>query len=390
MIIWVPVNLKGKFGRLSSKLVIIMTTTIKMEDILARTERNTVLYIGYDNEAFMNTGIQESGTTPFGASTTTGPGGEKIKGKIGIKEDYLPGFTLLGHKSGYFATANVAYPMDFIGKVMDAMKTPGGGFIQVFAPCPRGWRHAAGDTMKVAKLATESGYWPLLVMKVKDGNPTYYYSTVPGMPKSENEGEFIATDDDKLLELIKSQGKFRHLLKPEFLEKNIDELFAQVKSRNANINKLLTQFGSDDRKIRYSVQHFKVPPQKHINPGHGLCGGCGAGFMLNQLTSAAYMIAKENIIYVNNTCCVEVSTSKDDVSSWEVSWFHQLFESGATCADAISTAYRIMHNKGIKKEVPYVVHIGGDGSTVNIGYQFLKSAIVRSCGYQIMNDDLKI
>ena len=55
-----------------------------MADILARTERNTVLYISYDNEAFMNTGIQESGTTPFGASTTTGPGGEKIKGKIGI------------------------------------------------------------------------------------------------------------------------------------------------------------------------------------------------------------------------------------------------------------------------------------------------------------------
>ena len=70
-----------------------MTKIIKMPDILARTERNTVLYISYDNEAFMNTGIQESGTTPFGASTTTGPGGEKIKGKIGIKEDYILGFT---------------------------------------------------------------------------------------------------------------------------------------------------------------------------------------------------------------------------------------------------------------------------------------------------------
>ncbi|MHA1511639.1 MAG: hypothetical protein ACTSRX_07965, partial [Promethearchaeota archaeon] len=89
----------------------------------------------------MNTGIQESGTTPFGASTTTGPGGEKIKGKIGIKEDYILGFTFLGLKSAYFATANVAYPNDFMGKVMDAMKTPGGGFIQVYSPCPRGWRH---------------------------------------------------------------------------------------------------------------------------------------------------------------------------------------------------------------------------------------------------------
>ena len=88
-----------------------MTLTIKMEDILARQERNNVLYIGYDNEAFMNTGIQESGTTPYGASTTTGPGGEKIKGKIGFKEDYLPGFTFLGHKSAYFATPTNSIPV---------------------------------------------------------------------------------------------------------------------------------------------------------------------------------------------------------------------------------------------------------------------------------------
>jgi len=97
-----------------------MATTIKLDEILARKERNTVLYINYDNEAFMNTGIQESGTTPFGASTTTGPGLDKVKGKIGIKEDFILGFTLLGHKSAYFATANVAYPLDLMGKVMDA------------------------------------------------------------------------------------------------------------------------------------------------------------------------------------------------------------------------------------------------------------------------------
>jgi pyruvate/2-oxoacid:ferredoxin oxidoreductase beta subunit len=112
--------------------------------------------------------------------------------------------------------------------------------------------------------------------------------------------------------------------------------------------------------------------------------------MLNQLTSAAYAVAKENIIFVNNTCCVEVATSKDDVTSWQVSWVHQLFESGSTVADAISTTYRILKNKGLAKEVPYVIHIGGDGSTVNIGFQFLKSAIVRSCGFQIMNENLKI
>ncbi len=367
-----------------------MTKIIKMADILARTERNTVLYISYDNEAFMNTGIQESGTTPFGASTTTGPGGEKIKGKIGIKEDYILGFTFLGLKSAFFATANVAYPIDFMGKVMDAMKTPGGGFIQVYSPCPRGWRHPAKDTIKISNLATESGYWPLITVKVTDGVPKYYYTSVPGMKKAESEGEYIITDEEKMLEYLKTQGKFRHLLKPEFLEKNIDENFTQVKARNTNLNNLLASFGEDDRKIRYSLMHKDIGPQQHINQGYGLCPGCGAGMMINQLSHAAYQVAKENCIYVNNTSCLEVATSKDDVSSWQTSWMHQLFESGATVADAISTAYRIMYNKGIKKEVPYVIHIGGDGSTVNIGFQFLKSAIVRSSGYQILNKDLQI
>jgi len=367
-----------------------MTTVIKMEDILARTERNTVLYIGYDNEAFMNTGIQESGTTPFGASTTTGPDGEKIKGKIGIKEDYLPGFTLLGHKSAFFATANIAYPMDFMGKVMDAMKTPGGGFIQVYAPCPRGWRSLPEETLKIARIATESGYWPLLTIKVKNGQPTYYYTKVAGMEMGPTEKEIIGTNDEKLLELLKLQGKFRHLLKPEFLEKNIDELFGQVKSRNANINHLLQEFGVEDKAIRYSLLHSSIAPQKHLQPGYGLCPGCGAGAMLNQLTSAAYAVSGDQCIYVNNTCCVEVATSKDDVTSWRTSWMHQLFESGATVADAIATSYRIMYNKGIKSKVPWVIHMGGDGSTVNIGFQFLKSALVRSSGYQITNEDLQI
>ena len=112
--------------------------------------------------------------------------------------------------------------------------------------------------------------------------------------------------------------------------------------------------------------------------------------MLNQLTSAAHMVAGDNIIYVNNTCCVEVATSRDDTTSWQVSWMHQLFESGATVADAISTSYRIMKNKGLAEEVPYVIHIGGDGSTINIGYQFLKSAIVRSGSFQLLNDALKL
>ena len=252
-----------------------MVQVIKLDDLMNKTDRNTVLFIGYDNEAFMNTGIQESGTTPYGASTTTGPGGDAVKGKMGIKEDYLPGFSLLGVKSGFFATANIAYPLDFMGKVIEAMKTPGTGFIQVLAPCPRGWRHEANQSIKVAELATQSGYWPLLAIRVKDGQPEYTFQKVQGM--SQNEGKFISTDDEKLNAMIQMQGKFRHLIKPEFLENHINELINQVKSRNANLNKLLSSMGPEDKECKYALIPMKISDQTHINPGHGLCPGCGAG-----------------------------------------------------------------------------------------------------------------
>ena len=97
-----------------------------------------------------------------------------------------------------------------------------------------------------------------------------------------------------------------------------------------------------------------------------------------------------NIIYVNNTSCSEVSTSKDFVTSWKVPWVHHLFESGATIADAISTTYKILKSKDqFSGEVPYVIHIGGDGSTYDIGFQFLKAALIRTSSFVEMNEYLK-
>jgi len=90
---------------------------IVFEDILARSSKTNVLFLNYD---FMNTGIQESGATPPFASTTTGPGGEKIPGKIGVKQDLVTPFAFFGTKSLFLATANPAYPADFMGKVADA------------------------------------------------------------------------------------------------------------------------------------------------------------------------------------------------------------------------------------------------------------------------------
>jgi pyruvate/2-oxoacid:ferredoxin oxidoreductase beta subunit len=357
-----------------------MPNKINIADLLNRTERNTVLYINYDNEAFMNTGIQESGSTPYSAHTTTSAAMKSIKGKVGIKQDILTGFSFVGMKSAFLATANPAYVQDFIGKVVEAMKTPGGGFIQIFSPCPLGWKHAGEDSLKIAKLATDSGYWPLNTVRVTDGVPKMSYSRP------------IKIDRGKIEELIKSQGKFRHLLKPQFLEDNMNEIIGQAEARVTNLNNLLRSIGAEDPLDIYLAKLDQIPPQNHLAPGHGLCPGCGAGMVLNILATAAHYVAGDNIVYVNNTSCSEVATSKNNQTSWIASWAHQLFESGATVADAFATTYRILKAKGLAdtEEVPYVIHIAGDGSTYDIGYQFLKSALIRSSSYQIMHPNLEI
>ena len=122
----------------------------------------------------------------------------------------------------------------------------------------------------------------------------------------------------------------------------------------------------------------------------GLCPGCGAGMVLNQLATAATAVAENNIIYVNNTSCSEVSTSKDNVGSWNVPWVHHLFESGSTVAEAITTSKKILKSKGLYDgEIPWVIHIGGDGSTYDIGFQFLKAALIRTSSFTEMSEYLR-
>jgi len=351
---------------------------IKFEDILARDGKCNVLFLNYDNEAFMNTGIQESGATPPYASTTTGPGGEKFPGKVGVKQDLVTPFAFYGTKSLFLATANPAYPADFMGKVADALKSNGSAFIQTYSDCMRGWRHAAEDAVKLSKLATDCGYWPLYTIRVKDGIPTFSYY------------RGLDIDKEKFLEYLKSMGRFRHLFKPQFLEKEIDELIYYTEQRNLKLKGLIEQFGAEKPIDFYQVNRRTLEPQQHLHPGHGLCPGCGAGMILNQMATAATAVAGNNIIYVNNTSCSEVSTAKDFVTSWKVPWVHHLFESGATIAEGISTTYKILKFKGLfNGEVPYVIHIAGDGSTYDIGFQFLKAALIRTSSFVEMNEYLK-
>ncbi|RLG51321.1 MAG: hypothetical protein DRO00_07370 [Thermoproteota archaeon] len=108
----------------------------------------------YDNEAYMNTGIQKSGSTPFGAWTTTTP-----KGRIGMKKN-MP-FIVASHGAPYVATASIGYPLDLANKIEKAKRIEGPKYIHILAPCPPGWRFPMDKTIKVGKLAVDSYIWPL-------------------------------------------------------------------------------------------------------------------------------------------------------------------------------------------------------------------------------------
>ena len=153
-----------------------------------------VCYICYDNEAYMNTGVQRSGSTPYCVATTTTPAGELSLGNPRPKKD-MPAIAL-AHHVPYVATASVAYPVDLRRKVRRALDTPGPSYIQVNAPCITGWSFESGTTIEIARLAVETGLWPLLewvggeltqVKKIRRLKPIEEY--------------------------LKTQGRYKHLFK---------------------------------------------------------------------------------------------------------------------------------------------------------------------------------
>jgi len=120
----------------------------------AAQRQENILYICYDNEGYMNTGIQESGATPFGAWTSNSPRGKRL-----FKKN-MP-FIMMGHKIPYIATANVSYPQDLILKVKKALKHSGFKYIHLYTACPPGWRIPADETINIGKLAIKTGVWAL-------------------------------------------------------------------------------------------------------------------------------------------------------------------------------------------------------------------------------------
>ncbi|MCJ7444781.1 MAG: thiamine pyrophosphate-dependent enzyme [Methanotrichaceae archaeon] len=153
-----------------------------------------VAYICYDNEAYMNTGVQRSGSTPFCAHTTTTPAGELSLGNPRPKKD-MPAIAL-AHGVPYVATASVAYPVDLRKKVERALQTQGPSYIQVNAPCITGWTFDAGTTIEIARLAVETGLWPL-------------FEYVNGELTEVKKIRRIKLVD----EYLKVQGRYKHLYK---------------------------------------------------------------------------------------------------------------------------------------------------------------------------------
>lgn len=143
------------------------TFDIGLQALSGMLERNhNVLYVCFDNEAYMNTGIQRSSSTPHAATTTTSPSGTERMGKRHLKKDLLS--IIAAHRIPYAATATVAYPSDLRKKVRRGLDIEGSAFLLVHSPCPLGWGHDGALTVEVARLAVETGVFPVLEMERGD------------------------------------------------------------------------------------------------------------------------------------------------------------------------------------------------------------------------------
>ncbi len=184
------------------------TYDIGFQSLSGAMERGTdMTYVCYDNEAYMNTGIQRSSSTPKYADTTTTAIGRQSDGKVQFKKDLTK--IMAGHNIPYVAQSTfIGNFKDLHAKAEKAIYTKGPAFINVFAPCPRGWRYEAADIMDVCKSAVESCVWPLF--EVINGKWILSYE-----PKNK-----LPVED-----YLRLQGRFKHLFKP-----GNEELIAEIQA----------------------------------------------------------------------------------------------------------------------------------------------------------------
>jgi pyruvate ferredoxin oxidoreductase beta subunit len=197
--------LKRKHGYTKEVKVVAMggdgsTADIGLQSLSGAMERgHDFIYVCYDNEAYMNTGIQRSSETPWGASTTTAPAGKLSFGQHTQKKNMAA--IAAAHNIRYVATSCSSYPFDIMAKIEKAKKVKGPSYIHILSVCPTGWRTASNLTVTMGRLAVETGVFPMY--EIEDGKYTLNFD----YPKLRPVEDYL-----------KVQGRFRHLTKENTAE----------------------------------------------------------------------------------------------------------------------------------------------------------------------------
>ena len=182
------------------------TADIGLQSLSGMFERNhDVLYVCYDNGAYMNTGYQRSGLTPFDAYTTTSPSGKESFGNQRPKK-YMPEIAM-AHRIPYTAVASAGYPMDLQKKVKKAKSIKGAKYLQVDVPCVPGWKYEPKYSVKLAQLAVQTGLYPLFEAE---------YEKIISVKK--------ISKKVPVEEYLKLQGRFKHLFKGDAGRAEIEKI----------------------------------------------------------------------------------------------------------------------------------------------------------------------
>ena len=191
------------------------TADVGFQCLSGAAERDeNIIYICYDNEGYMNTGIQRSGTTPYKAWTTTTPVGDARRGKPQVNKN-MP-LIMAMHEIPYTATASIAYLEDYVSKLKKAARVDDGlAYIHLFTPCPTGWRFPTDKTVEVARLAVETNFFPLWEArygKIRFTKKIWFKKPVR--------------------EYLKAVGKYSHLTEEEIdeIQRLVDERYRMLKS----------------------------------------------------------------------------------------------------------------------------------------------------------------
>jgi pyruvate ferredoxin oxidoreductase beta subunit len=193
------------------------TADIGFQALSGAFERgHNFLYVCYDNEAYMNTGIQRSSSTPFGASTTTSPAGSVKSGQMTWKKNMAE--IAVAHNVPYVATACTSYPFDLLQKVEKAAKTPGPAYVHILSVCPTGWRIPSDRAIWIGRLAVETGVFPLY--EVENGKYRITFDTPELKP---------------VTDYLKPQGRFRHLTPDliDVIQKRVTKDYNKLKAKAA-------------------------------------------------------------------------------------------------------------------------------------------------------------